>query len=353
MRTLAASFPSLAAAVVVALFLLAIPPAQAQATGEAKPSAPIAKRARVIIDNDFGGDPDGLFQLAHHLLSPSVEVRAIIGSHHHPGGFYGYPGTADHSVAMANQLLGIMNLVGKIPVLKGANNPIPDTQTPVATDAVRFIIQEALREDTKAPLYLVCGAGLSDAASAWLTEPKIAGKLRLIWIGGPEYQGTPPPPGAARVEYNLSIDRNAAQVIFNQSDLALWQIPRSTYRQALVSHAELTHRMQPEKRALPRFLLERLEDLMKRAKGSLGEAYVLGDSPLVLLTALQSSWEVDPSSCKFIEVPAPHINDQGQYAEQPSGRKIRVCTDIDTRLMFEDFYAKLAAVGFAPNDRSD
>jgi hypothetical protein len=36
---------------------------------------------RVIVDNDFGGDPDGLFQLAHLLLSPSVDVRAIIGSH--------------------------------------------------------------------------------------------------------------------------------------------------------------------------------------------------------------------------------------------------------------------------------
>lgn len=31
-----------------------------------------APRMRVIIDNDFSGDPDGLFQLAHHLLSPSV-----------------------------------------------------------------------------------------------------------------------------------------------------------------------------------------------------------------------------------------------------------------------------------------
>jgi purine nucleosidase len=348
------AFPSRFLALATAMAtILFTPSTRAQAADEAKPDAPIAKRARIIIDNDFGGDPDGLFQLAHHLLSPSVEVRAIIGSHHHPGGFYGYPGTGDHAVAMASQLLGVMNLTGKVPVLKGANDSMPDTNTPVATDAVRFIVQEALREDTKAPLYLVCGAGLTDAASAWLTEPKIAGKLRLIWIGGPEYEGAPPPPGAARVEYNLSIDRTAAQVIFNHSDLPLWQIPRSTYRQALVSHAELKHRMQPEKSALPRFLLERLEDLMKRAKGSLGETYVLGDSPLVLLTALQSSWEIDPSSSKFIEVPAPRINEQGQYADQPAGRKIRVYTDIDTRLMFEDFYAKMVAFEAASSAKSD
>ena len=42
---------------------------------------PGGARFRVISDNDYAGDPDGLYQLAHHLLSPSVEVRAVIGSH--------------------------------------------------------------------------------------------------------------------------------------------------------------------------------------------------------------------------------------------------------------------------------
>ena len=37
--------------------------------------------ARIIIDNDFAGDPDGLFQLAHYLLCPSVKIPLIIGSH--------------------------------------------------------------------------------------------------------------------------------------------------------------------------------------------------------------------------------------------------------------------------------
>jgi purine nucleosidase len=36
---------------------------------------------RVIIDNDFSGDPDDLFALVHHVLSPSVEIPLIIASH--------------------------------------------------------------------------------------------------------------------------------------------------------------------------------------------------------------------------------------------------------------------------------
>ena len=40
----------------------------------------MSARARVIIDNDFAGDPDGLFQLAHHVLCTSVEVVQVIAS---------------------------------------------------------------------------------------------------------------------------------------------------------------------------------------------------------------------------------------------------------------------------------
>jgi hypothetical protein len=42
-------------------------------------------------------------------------------------------------------------------------------------------------------------------------------------------------------------------------------------------------------------------------------------------------------------VPAPAIDDGGAYLAGDSGRPIRVFTDLDVRLMFEGFYAKLAA----------
>ena len=45
----------------------------------------VKPRYRVIVDNDFGGDPDGLFQLVHQILSPSTEIKGIIGSHLKPG----------------------------------------------------------------------------------------------------------------------------------------------------------------------------------------------------------------------------------------------------------------------------
>jgi inosine-uridine nucleoside N-ribohydrolase len=302
----------------------------------------VTARARVIIDNDFGGDPDGLFQLAHHLLSPAVEIRGIIGSRHYDNGFYGWVGSSEHACKVATELLQVMKLPTPPPVLAGAESRLADTRTPARSAGAEMLVKEAMREDTKSPLYVVCGAGLTTVASAYLIEPRIAERIRLIWIGGPEYEGVAlPPPGHQTPEYNLGIDLKAAQVVFNQSTIPLWQVPRDAYRQTLVSHAELRQRMR-QGGATGEFLLAHLEELMRRAKGRLGEAYALGDSPLVLLTALQSSWEVDPSSSKYILTRAPRINEVGVYEPNAEGRQIRVYTHLDVRLMLEDFFAKLS-----------
>ena len=74
---------------------------------------------------------------------------------------------------------------------------------------------------------------------------------------------------------------------------------------------------------------------------NMGEVYITGDSPLVLLTALQSSFEPDPSSSKYVLRPSPLINEQGLYEVNTSGRNIRVYTALDVPLIFEDFFSKL------------
>ena len=69
-------------------------------------TAVVAPRMRVIVANDFSGDPDGLFQLVHLLLSPSVEIRAIIGSHLRVGdGFDRSITQADNAAKKAREVL--------------------------------------------------------------------------------------------------------------------------------------------------------------------------------------------------------------------------------------------------------
>jgi inosine-uridine nucleoside N-ribohydrolase len=318
-------------------------------------------RARLIIDNDFSGDPDGLVQLAHHLLSPSVEIRAVIGSHLRPGDpFDPSDRTADNAAAAARTVIQLLGLDRSVPVIAGSNVGFRDIRSPAPSEAVDAIIAEAMRDDTDLPLYLAFGAGLTEIASAWLAEPRIASRLTLIWIGGPEHRGlAEAPPGATGAEYNLAIDIAAAQVIFNESDVALWQVPRDAYRQPLMSVAELLWRVRPHG-ALGEHLFKAIAGVSRMAGAHgvrLGETYIMGDSPLVLLTALQSSFEADPSSSRWISRAAPridadgaydygdHASDGGRDRRSGVGRPIRVYTWLDSRLLFDDLFAKLALVG--------
>jgi inosine-uridine nucleoside N-ribohydrolase len=214
----------------------------------------------------------------------------------------------------------------------------------VKSAAVNFIIKEAMRTDTKAPLYVLCGAGLTEIASAILTQPEIEKKITLVWIGGPEYLDLAfPPPNYSNPEYNLNIDINAAKVVFDKSSIAIWQVPRNAYRQCLLSYAQLLLKVKT-RGELGKHLAGKIEKIMNSISkygSSIGETYVLGDSPLVLLTALQSSFEADPSSSKYAMKMAPKINERGQYEYDEKGRNIRVYDQLDTNLMFNDFFAKL------------
>jgi purine nucleosidase len=309
------------------------------------PDSLVKSRMRVIIDNDFGGDPDGLFQLVQHLLSPSVEIRAIIGSHLKPGdGFDPSKETATNAKKKIEEVLRIMNLNDAYPVYQGSNFPLENDSTAQKSDAANAIVKEAMREDTKQPLYVVCGAGLTDLASAFLMEPKIAGRLTLIWIGGPEYpELATPPPGYTTMEYNLGIDLKAGQVIFNKSAISIWQIPRNVYRQVMMPYSSLLLKVKKQGK-IGEYLTDNIERVMKMSikyNFNVGEIYIVGDSPLVLLTALQSSFEPDPSSSFYALRPSPLINNQGIYEVNHKGRNIRVYTQLDTHLMLDDFYSKL------------
>lgn len=313
----------------------------------------VRPRLRVIIDNDFSGDPDDLIQTAHHLMCPSVEIPFIIGSHLSPGDFID-PSTEQSANAqrIAKELLAVMGLAGRHKVLRGAELAIPDRDTPRDTPAARAIIAEALRTDTTQKLFYAAGAGLTELASALLIEPAIATKLTLVWIGGPEYpEDAPAPPGSRGMEYNLNIDRAAAQRVFD-SDIAIWQVPRNVYRQALMSYAELIVSV-GRHGALGAYLRGAIERIMQRAAEGgyhLGETYAMGDSPLVTLTALQSAFEADPASSAYKLRPRPSIKDDGFYGPALARPPIRVYTQIDNRLTFADFFAKLALWAEADNN---
>lgn len=303
---------------------------------------PVTARARVIIDNDFSGDPDNLFQLSHHLLSPSVDIRLIVGSHL-PAGDFSDPSDqqAENAAGIVRDLLARVGRVG-VPVVAGSNTALAAGNRTAPSEAVDAIIAEAMADDSR-PLFYCAGAGLTDLASALETEPRIAERLTLVWVGGEDHPGiTGDGLPKERAEWNVAIDIAAAAQVFETTSMAIWQIPRGTYARATVSFAELDQRV-GSCGELGEFLAGSLQRVVRGIDPyvSMGETYALGDQPLVLLTALLSSYGFDTESNSHVDIPRPRIDSTGGYGPALEEATVRVFTRLDNRLMFEDMFAKL------------
>ena len=171
----------------------------------------IAPRLRVISDNDYAGDPDGLVQLAHLLLSATVEVPFVIGSHL-PRDTFNTDGRSAARAVVEARRVAALSRRAELKIIAGSESALGSRTEPIATDAAQAIVGEALRDDTDLPLYITCGGGLTEIASAWLLEPRIAQRVTVVWIGGHEYDGIAPPAwrGRSRIQHVDRPDRRTS-----------------------------------------------------------------------------------------------------------------------------------------------
>jgi hypothetical protein len=291
-----------------------------------------------MVVNDLSGDADGLFATVHALLSPSNEVRGIVGTAARPPAE-----NAMRSAELAEELLGLMNLSDRVPVYVGAEAPLSGPSVARDSPGARAIVAEAMR-DSPLPLYITVGGGLTEIASALLLEPRIAERLTLVWIGGN-------PHDAGGGEYNFSLDPAAAQYVFNESRVPLWQVTSRAYGTCYVSMTELQAHVAPYG-AIGAWLYTKFVEGypgFTRMGANLGETWSMGDNPLVLLTALTgwipdtftAPFRYEKVSSPFEEVSVPQLQADGTYVRRSEGRRMRVFNAVDTRLMFGDFFAKI------------
>lgn len=307
----------------------------------------LGPRARVMFVNDLSGDIDGLFAAVHMILSPSVELRGIVGT----ATFSPYfaDETAARSTGLAQEILALMGRDGQVAVHCGALRQLAaGPAVPVESEGARAIVAEAMRDDTTLPLYIAVGGGLNEVASALLIEPRIAERCTLVWIGGDTF------PEGGTGETNFNIDANAARYIYNETLIPIWQVARSAYGSSLVSASEIHAHVAPHG-AIGAWLAARLADMAEKSRGRLntGETWCLGDNPLVLLTAL-TDWVPSAGggdrpfryertgSSHFVDTIAPTLNADGTFSVRADGRRIRIYDQIDVRTMHGDMFAKLA-----------
>ena len=261
----------------------------------------VTPRWRVIVDNDFAGDPDGLVSLAHVLLTDDVQVELITCTPVDPvlAHLAGVDASATASLG-ARAAHALLEVLGSTDhdVVGGAEDFAPRDEP---SQAARAIVEVCLAE-SDVPLAILCGGPLTNVAAALALEPAIRERVTLVWIGG-SLNDAP--------EYNRDTDPSAAASVL-ASGIPVVQIPRETYERLRVSVAEvredLAHTSYPG-----RWLAERLLDLP--AFVTLHGVITLGDSALAAVAGLDPDFRPGAG---------------------------RVVTEIDMRLLWGDLLAKLS-----------
>jgi inosine-uridine nucleoside N-ribohydrolase len=285
-------------------------------------------RTRLIVNTDAKNEADDQFAIVQALLSPSLDIEGIIPAH------FGTRRTSESLRESRDEVDLLLALLGMkdVRVENGAPHAMPDEATPVLSDGSRLIIEQALRTDTTAPLFVIFLGPLTDMAAALLAEPSIQDTdTTVVWIGGPPYDGrfehhTP--------EFNLSNDVASANVVFG-SRLTLWQIPMDVYTMVGVGYAELRRRVAPLGK-LGAYLVEQLVTFNTTTNGVETEFRSLGDSPAVGVV-------LNPRGAVWRERPAPRFDASSAMIAPPDpARIVRVCESVDVRYLIEDLFAKLA-----------
>lgn len=275
------------------------------------------KRVRVIVSTDTACEADDPFAIAHALLSPKMDVRAIVAEH------FMAPGSMEKSCIAARKVASLMN--SRVPVLRGQVWPKVEGEV---SEGAQFIIDEA-RRDHGCPLYVLCMGAMTTMAAALAAAPDIADRLTVVSIGGHAYNR----PHEWR-EFNWGNDPDAVNAILRTS-VPLWQIPSCCYATMRVGLAELQRKVAPCGE-LGAYLLRQMNEYNQTegAGWTSGEAWSLGDNPSVAVVLMENCGEHTMQEAHV-------IHPDTSYGEAIPGRMIRVYTSVDSRYVLEDLFSKI------------
>ena len=142
---------------------------------------PQGKQIRVVISSDVSNEADDPFAIVHQLLTPIFDVRGVIAAHYE-GKTHGDRQSMENSYRMLTALMEATGMTD-VPMLRGCATPLAGEHDTPDAEGVRFLIEEAQRDDPR-PLYVTVQGALTDVAAALNRCPAIAGKMTVVWIGG-------------------------------------------------------------------------------------------------------------------------------------------------------------------------
>ena len=289
-------------------------------------SSPSQTPLRVVLDTDTYNEVDDQFALAHLLLSPErVTLEAVYAAPF----FNERSQSPGHGMELSYEEIGRILALVDTPrppeVFRGSTEFLAGADRPQPSAAADDLVRRALATPEGETLHVVAIAAATNVASALLLEPRIAGRIRVVWLGGhaPYWPHTD--------EFNLKQDLHAARELFD-TDVPLVLVPcLPVASHVTTTVAELEAHLAPRS-PLGEFLTGRVRNY---AGNKVGWSKHIWD-------IAASAWVINPKWGWMRPEPSPVLTDDKRWASPtpPGRRTIDVVQELYRDQIFADFFAK-------------
>ncbi len=283
---------------------------------------------RVVLDCDTKNEVDDQFAIAHALGSPPgvLDVRGVVSVHN----------TTAHGAASRDlyqeEAEKVVALCGNdVSCIPGAESPMEDRHTPVESEGLKFLVEEARR----GPLTVIATGPATDVASLLLVAPEVRENLRVVWLGG---FGDEVSYGRFKLggELNGRADIAAWRALFDEP-VGLLQVPGwSGPHKLTVGGASFAEELRRLRRPVADYLAGILRDWVADYAGNIDPQgrKIIWDVSCVAAVA-------DPEAVTTGRLAVPALDAAGAHDFSRRGREVDVLTDLDGRRVLAGMMAAL------------
>jgi inosine-uridine nucleoside N-ribohydrolase len=282
-------------------------------------------KVRLVIDTDTFNEIDDQFAVAYALKSPDrLQVEAIYAAPFHNALS---EGPADGMEKSYREILTILQRLRIDPAhyaFRGSTGYLKDAETPQESEAARDLVRRAMASPDDDPLYVVAIGAITNVASAILMEPRIIGKIVLVWLGGHAHDW----PDTR--EFNLIQDVPASRLVFD-CGVPLVQVPcMGVASHLLTTLAELREYVKGQGE-LGDYLYETFE---RCHDDHFAYSRVIWDISVM-------AYLVNPQWVPTQLVHSPVLTDHGTWSRDLSRHFIRCAYAVQRDPIFKDLFLKL------------
>lgn len=279
-------------------------------------------RQSIIIDTDFGGDPDDIFALTYALYSPEVNILAIITSDEYK---------TNHRASLIHRWLNTKKV--NIPVFSGkdlGNNEyflldqyvLPQKISSIfESDKIETYLQQLAKEHG----YYIAIGGLSNLSYFIKKYPDYFRNIQIIVMGGAINYIRP---GVA--EHNIRLDIEAANDIFQSKLDVKWVLSDRTFSEEL--------KISPNHKIFA--LVSKHKDFF--------HLLLKQNMQLFYDNKYPASYLHDPVTISSVFMPSIifkdekiSLNTNGEFILSEQGRNCKVSEKVNTSIFWNDFYSKI------------